>query len=67
MTSTSGSGKMRFGLWQLITSALASGWQVAIYYRSGLDFLPFQPHPNAHAMLLEDHLTLLIILQYYTK
>ena len=54
MAGTSGSGKTRFGLWPLITSALAAGWQVAIYDRSGLDFLPFQQHPNAHAVLLED-------------
>ena len=54
MAGTSGSGKTRFGLRPLITSALASGWQVAIYDRSGLDFLPFQQHPNAHAVLLED-------------
>ncbi|MCB8923977.1 MAG: hypothetical protein H6662_20545 [Ardenticatenaceae bacterium] len=54
MAGTSGSGKTRFGLRPLITSALASGWQVAIYDRSGLDFLPFQQHPNAHPVLLED-------------
>ncbi len=54
MAGTSGSGKTRFGLRPLITSALASGWQVAIYDRSGLDFLPFQQHPNARTVLLED-------------
>lgn len=65
MAGTSGSGKTRFGLRPLITSALASGWQVAIYDRSGLDFLPFQQHPNARAVLLEgpsqaiEHLELL--------
>ncbi|NKQ35701.1 MAG: hypothetical protein HF973_08815 [Chloroflexi bacterium] len=30
------------------------GWQVAIYDRSGLNFLPFQQHPNAHTVFLED-------------
>lgn len=54
MAGTSGSGKTRFGLQPLLTSTLASGWQVAIYDRSGLDFLPFQQHPNAHTVLLED-------------
>ena len=67
MAGTSGSGKTRFGLRPLITSALASGWQVAIYDRSGLDFLPFQQHPNAHAVLLEIRLTLLIILHCYAE
>jgi hypothetical protein len=50
MADTSGSGKTRFGL-------LPLPWhpgQVAIYDRSGLDFLPFQQHPNAHTVLLED-------------
>ncbi|MFQ5419022.1 MAG: hypothetical protein ACE5EY_01535, partial [Anaerolineae bacterium] len=54
MAGASGSGKTRFGLRPLITSARASGWQVAVYDRSGLDFLPFQQHPNAHTVLLED-------------
>ena len=68
MAGTSGSGKTRFGLRLLITFALASGWQVAIYDRSGLDFLPFQPHPNAYATLLEglSH-AIAIILHYYAK
>lgn len=48
MAGTSGSGKTRFGLRPVITSALASGWQVLIFDRSGLDFLPFEGHPNAH-------------------
>jgi DNA segregation ATPase FtsK/SpoIIIE-like protein len=65
MAGTSGSGKTRFGLRPLIASALTSGWQVAIYDRSGLDFLPFQGHANAHTVLLEEptqateHLSLL--------
>jgi hypothetical protein len=52
MAGTSGSGKTRFGLRPLIASALSSGWQVAILDRSGLDFLPFEHHPNAHTVLL---------------
>lgn len=48
MAGTSGSGKTRFGLRPVITGALASGWQVLIFDRSGLDFLPFDGHPNAH-------------------
>ncbi len=65
MAGTSGSGKTRFGLRPLIASALAAGWQVLIFDRSGLDFLPFQDHPNAHTVLLEepgeavDHIALL--------
>ena len=51
MAGTSGSGKIRFGLRPLISSALAAGWQVAIFDRSGLDFLPFLAHPNAHTVL----------------
>ncbi len=51
MAGTGGSGKSRFGLPPLLTS---SGWQIAIYGRSGPDFLPFQQHPNAHVVLLDD-------------
>lgn len=54
MAGMTGSGKTRYGLRPLITSALADGWQVIIYDRSGLDFLPFQSHPNAHTILLPD-------------
>jgi hypothetical protein len=54
MAGTSGSGKTRYGLRPLITSALSSGWQVAILDRSGLDFLPFDGHPNAHTVLLSE-------------
>ncbi len=54
MAGMTGSGKTRYGLRPLITSALADGWQVVIYDRYGLDFLPFQDHPNAHTMLLPD-------------
>lgn len=49
-----GSGKTRYGLRPLIASALADGWQVTIFDRSGLDFLPFRQHPNAHLILLND-------------
>ncbi|HNB52070.1 MAG TPA: hypothetical protein PK530_09015, partial [Anaerolineales bacterium] len=48
LAGTSGSGKTRYGLRPVIAGALAAGWQVAIFDRSGLDFLPFQEHPNAH-------------------
>lgn len=48
MAGTSGSGKTRYGLRPVIAGALAAGWQVAIFDRSGLDFLPFHEHPNAH-------------------
>lgn len=54
MAGTSGSGKTRYGLRPLITSALSAGWQVAILDRSGLDFLPFDAHPNAHTILLSE-------------
>ena len=54
MAGMTGSGKTRYGLRPLITSALAAGWQVIIYDRSGLDFLPFQDHPNAYTVLLPD-------------
>src|SRR5690606_28600060 len=65
MAGMTGSGKTRYGLRPLISSALADGWQVVIYDRSGLDFLPFQVHPNAHTILLPqaesaiDHLAVL--------
>jgi len=49
-----GSGKTRYGLRPLIASALADGWQVTIFDRSGLDFLPFQHHPNARLVLLDN-------------
>ena len=49
-----GSGKTRYGLRPLIASALADGWQVTIFDRSGLDFLPFRLHPNARLVLLDD-------------
>jgi hypothetical protein len=52
MAGTSGSGKTRYGLRPLITAALADGWQVLIFDRSGLDFLPFREHPNAVLQLL---------------
>jgi hypothetical protein len=51
---TTGSGKTRFGLRPLITAALADGWHVSIFDRSGLDFQPFQQHPNASLVILED-------------
>mgnify|MGYP001562268024 CR=1 FL=1 len=54
MAGTSGSGKTRYGLRPLIAAALADGWQVAIFDRSGLDFLPFRNHPNASLALLQD-------------
>ncbi|MCB0027491.1 MAG: hypothetical protein KDE28_06265, partial [Anaerolineales bacterium] len=54
LAGTSGSGKTRYGLRPLISSALASGWQVAILDRSGLDFLPFRDHSNAYLTLLRD-------------
>lgn len=49
-----GSGKTRYGLRPLIASTLADGWQVTIFDRSGLDFLPFRQHPNARLVLLDD-------------
>ncbi|GAB4577533.1 MAG: hypothetical protein Fur0022_02640 [Anaerolineales bacterium] len=52
IAGTSGSGKTRYGLRPVITSALADGWQVVIFDRSGLDFLPFQNHPNTCLIML---------------
>ncbi len=54
VAGTSGSGKTRYGLRPLITSALADGWQVAIFDRSGLDFLPFIEHENCKVITLDD-------------
>ncbi len=54
LAGTSGSGKTRYGLRPLAAAALAAGWQVVILDRSGLDFLPFQAHPNAHTQLLPE-------------
>lgn len=54
MAGTSGSGKTRYGLRPLIAAALADGWQVIIFDRSGLDFLPFRSHPNAVTILLSN-------------
>jgi len=54
MAGTSGSGKTRFGLRPLIAAALADGWHVVIFDRSGLDFLPFRHHANACLVLLPD-------------
>jgi hypothetical protein len=54
VAGTTGSGKTRFGLRPVITEALASGWLVAIFDRSGLDFLPFRNHPNGRLVMLED-------------
>jgi len=49
---TTGSGKTRFGLRPLITAALADSWHVSIFDKSGLDFVPFQQHPNASVVVL---------------
>jgi hypothetical protein len=54
LAGTSGSGKTRYGLRPLITAALADNWQVLIFDRSGLDFLPFRQHPNATLHILHD-------------
>ncbi|MCI0563796.1 MAG: hypothetical protein MN733_35425 [Nitrososphaera sp.] len=54
LAGTSGSGKTRYGLRPLIAAALAGGWQVAVFDRSGLDFLPFYEWPNAYLVLLDD-------------
>ena len=54
LAGTSGSGKTRYGLRPLAAAALAAGWQVVILDRSGLDFLPFQTHANAHMQLLPE-------------
>ena len=54
IAGTTGSGKTRYGLRPVISGALAEGWQVVIFDRSGLDFLPFQHHPNAHLIILAD-------------
>ncbi|MBC8333176.1 MAG: type IV secretion system DNA-binding domain-containing protein [Anaerolineae bacterium] len=54
MAGTSGSGKTRFGLRILITFALASGWQVVIFDRSGLDYSLFQEYPNATLIVLDE-------------
>ena len=67
MAGMTGSGKTRYGLRPLITSALADGWQVVIYDRSGLDFLPFQDPPNAHTCCYLMRKKPSTILPYYTK
>jgi len=54
MAGTTGSGKTRYGIWPLLTSVLANGWQAIIYDRSGLDFFPFDDHPNVHTVLLPE-------------
>lgn len=54
IAGTSGSGKTRYGLRPVIAGALADGWQVIIFDRSGLDFLPFQNHPNTRLILLPE-------------
>lgn len=54
MAGTTGSGKTRYGLRPVISGALAEGWQVVIFDRSGLDFLPFQNHPNAQLIILDE-------------
>lgn len=54
MAGASGSGKTRYGLRPLITAALADGWQVLIFDRSGLDFIPFQNHTNATLRVMHD-------------
>ncbi len=56
MAGTSGSGKTRYGLRPLITAALSDGWQVLIFDRSGLDFIPFRDHANATLRLMRDPL-----------
>ena len=53
IAGTTGSGKTRYGLRPVIASALAEGYQAAIFDRSGLDFQPFQGHPNAQIIRLE--------------
>jgi hypothetical protein len=42
IAGTSGSGKTRYGLRPLIAAAIADGWNVSIFDKSGLDFLPFE-------------------------
>lgn len=54
MAGTSGSGKTRYGLRPLITAALADAWQVLIFDRSGLDFIPFRDHANAVLMVMHN-------------
>lgn len=54
VAGTTGSGKTRYGLRPAIAGALASGWQVAILDRSGLDFLPFERHPNCQLITLDN-------------
>ena len=54
VAGTTGSGKTRYGLRPVITGALAAGWLVAIFDRSGLDFLPFRDHANARVILLDN-------------
>jgi len=51
---TSGAGKTRYGLRPVITSALVDGWLVIVIDRSGLDFIPFREHPNAHIIRIDD-------------
>ena len=54
VTGTTGSGKTRYGLRPVIAMALADGWLVAIFDRSGLDFLPFAGHPNVRLIVLDN-------------
>jgi hypothetical protein len=54
VAGTSGSGKTRYGLRPISTAALAAGWQVAIFNKTNLDFLPLRDHPNAQLMKLQN-------------
>lgn len=55
IAGATGSGKSRGGLRPLIAASLATGWQVIILDRSGLNFQPFLDLPNAHLIQLRDH------------
>lgn len=54
VAGTTGSGKTRSGLRPAIAAALGVGWQVLIFDRSGLDFLPFRDHPNCLVVRIDD-------------
>ncbi len=51
---TTGAGKTRYGIRPMITAALLHGAEVVILDRSGVDFAPFEAHPNAHIIRLDD-------------
>lgn len=54
VAGTTGSGKTRGLIRPLTACALADGRQVIIFDRSGVDYQPFDNHPNAHVVRLDE-------------